>query len=1025
MKQIFRIFTLIAVAMLTAGQAWAGTTADLGFIKRGTVTGGDLMFYKEATCETKISPNSNLYSSDLTDGKVYIKATPDWNYTGIGVTITAQVSTSSSPAEARSITRGSTAPGIGQAITVSPVSDKPGIYSFTMPTDGSNANVSATFKEKPYLGDGTNAHISYYSYDAQGNRVTSNTGDDGHPRVYILDGTEEELGEGNENPTWYVCNTTDLSYTSTLILNGDVHLILADNAKMTMDVVNGPAIFGYSGDFYIYGQSDGENIGKLIATSDATGFDFTQGKLYVNGGQVEAIGSSNGILCNGATINGGQLKATGFTGICSRSVNSNSANITITGGQVTAIGNNNGIIANNNVTISGGQVTATGSGTNGYGILSLQGSVTISGGQVEASSTKGYGIISLQGGVTISGGQVTATGSDTNYGIYTQDIILGWTNANDYIKASKYYGNLKTADGKRFVAYTPGATESDPMIATAIVSGNVIDPTTLNGKTLKPIDGYTVTVGENISLMDGTTAKTPDFTIGTTPYYIYKASTEQNPVTVTLSYGGTDFVTVGGLPEGTTLNAVANQPMQRSFAMPAEDLALTATAVTDLTLSSTSAEYNGAAQTIGIKFGNDAFSSDNYSLGYEIATAFDGETSAPTTFEAATEAKNVGTYRLTLTGLGQYIGTATMAELFTITPATLTGVTASVASVLTYTGNALSPEVTVSYPNGDETKAIDAADYTVGYQKQTSTDPVVYEEVSEVKGIGTYVAVVTAVTGGNCTFDAVTSNSFEVKYTDGTITQDENGFSVDLTDGENTNPLPFNGKVKDLDYRRTLSGPGSGETGDTKINGNAVNLFTVCLPFAPKTGTGVKYYTLNSVNDKTLKFIEITGNPIAFTPYMVAVTSNVTDFKEQCNDVSFNTDDAITSKTVTSTNNKIFTFTGTLTGLTSTDAAAAAGTGMVTYILQHQAKWGKVVSGDAKVKIPPFRAFITGPDVTVSGARELDSSFEGEDDATGIQNILTVDRDGTERWYDLNGRRIDQPTKKGIYINNGKKVIKK
>ena len=56
-------------------------------------------------------------------------------------------------------------------------------------------------------------------------------------------------------------------------------------------------------------------------------------------------------------------------------------------------------------------------------------------------------------------------------------------------------------------------------------------------------------------------------------------------------------------------------------------------------------------------------------------------------------------------------------------------------------------------------------------------------------------------------------------------------------------------------------------------------------------------------------------------------------------------------------------------------------------------------------------------------ARELTSSFD--DDATGIQNILTVDRDGTERWYDLNGRRIDQPTKKGIYIRNGKKEIRK
>ena len=32
--------------------------------------------------------------------------------------------------------------------------------------------------------------------------------------------------------------------------------------------------------------------------------------------------------------------------------------------------------------------------------------------------------------------------------------------------------------------------------------------------------------------------------------------------------------------------------------------------------------------------------------------------------------------------------------------------------------------------------------------------------------------------------------------------------------------------------------------------------------------------------------------------------------------------------------------------------------------------------------------------------------------------------EGTDQWYDLNGRRISQPTRKGIYIRNGKKVVR-
>ena len=48
-----------------------------------------------------------------------------------------------------------------------------------------------------------------------------------------------------------------------------------------------------------------------------------------------------------------------------------------------------------------------------------------------------------------------------------------------------------------------------------------------------------------------------------------------------------------------------------------------------------------------------------------------------------------------------------------------------------------------------------------------------------------------------------------------------------------------------------------------------------------------------------------------------------------------------------------------------------------------------------------------------------------EDDATGINAIdngqLTIDND----WYDLDGRKIQTPKQKGIYINNGRKVVVK
>ena len=43
--------------------------------------------------------------------------------------------------------------------------------------------------------------------------------------------------------------------------------------------------------------------------------------------------------------------------------------------------------------------------------------------------------------------------------------------------------------------------------------------------------------------------------------------------------------------------------------------------------------------------------------------------------------------------------------------------------------------------------------------------------------------------------------------------------------------------------------------------------------------------------------------------------------------------------------------------------------------------------------------------------------------ATGIEMINSDAFDETERWYDLQGNRINRPTKKGIYIQRGQKVV--
>ena len=247
--------------------------------------------------------------------------------------------------------------------------------------------------------------------------------------------------------------------------------------------------------------------------------------------------------------------------------------------------------------------------TNGHAIYVSEASIAIYG-QSTATETmgsltakgSGSGIYSYSpnGGscITINGGQVTATCTGDGFGIEAYSNIgnaqinLGWTNADDFIKSSSYRvrtgGSVKTAAGKRFIAYDADTGtaanciigDASSTTATAIGTDISLDDATaaktIAGKTLRPLDGYTVsTTDGNISLKDGTTTKAPDFTIGTIPYYIYKASTTEAPVSVPLDVSVADYgqdgveLTGSNVPVDVTIDSNT-----ATFNMPAEDVTI-------------------------------------------------------------------------------------------------------------------------------------------------------------------------------------------------------------------------------------------------------------------------------------------------------------------------------------------------------------------------------------------------------------------------------------------------------------------
>jgi hypothetical protein len=335
-------------------------------------------------------------------------------------------------------------------------------------------------------------------------------------------------------------------------------------------------------------------------------------------------------------------------------------------------------------------------------------------------------------------------------------------------------------------------------------------------------------------------------------------------------------------------------------------------------------------------------------------------------------------------------------------------------ATLTVTANAN----TISYGDDADNNGVTYSGFVSGEDESVLDNAPVYEYNTKADGsgddymagspVGVYYISPSGLSSNNYAITyktgVLTVEAKNIDYAGGTVNEDENGYNVSLTEGTGSaNPLPLDedDELANLTYSRTLKAPGEGE-GDKTIDSKAAKLYTVCLPFEPLTGEAVRYYTLSSVKGTVLDFEEVV-KPVANTPYLVAVFGNA-NFTENCTDVD------VTSTAINSTTADGYTLKGTFTGLSNAKAAGK-------YILQDGSKWGQVPAENTAVYIPPFRAYIEGPS---NDAREMSSSF-GEN-ATSINALRLVGSDGTEHWYDLQGRRIEQPTKKGIYINNGKKI---
>ena len=188
--------------------------------------------------------------------------------------------------------------------------------------------------------------------------------------------------------------------------------------------------------------------------------------------------------------------------------------------------------------------------------------------------------------------------------------------------------------------------------------------------------------------------------------------------------------------------------------------------------------------------------------------------------------------------------------------------------------------------------------------------------------------------------------------------------------------------------------------------------YTVCLPYSIDIPEGAVIYRLKNLLSNELVFTETDKTIMeAGQPYLVRSTG----------DINLNAD----RQTELKADNKIGTDQQSVTGYTLRGTFKVIGNKeaneLGAYVLQSDGKWHAVLTDTDEYRsahVPAYRCYLLQN--REPGAKSINMILD--DSTTGIDRIRTIDSDGTERVYDLNGHLI-QSNAKGIVIKNGKKVL--
>ena len=670
--------------------------------------------------------------------------------------------------------------------------------------------------------------------------------------------TVVESGTTAWNGGWYVASGA-VTIGSRVTVSGEVHLILADGASLT---VNDGINVAEGNSFSVYAQSVGENTGRLTANS---------------GGWDAGIGGGNGKAAGTITIHGGEVTANGSKGGAGigggsgAGFDTSGGNITIHGGSVTATGG--GFAAGigggfegsgGTISIHGGNVTATGGGSGagiGGGYSGSGGNITIHGGSVTATcGSLAAGIGDGDGG----SGSSFATGADGHALIVANGGISDTSNQNSWSgiifdgNDGKVYGNPTIQEN---IEIPRSKTLTIPENTTLTVNSGVTltNSGTITGNGTLDGEGNLVGSGTVANIIRNNLQKDSNVTVSVNSSPAAYGSKVNLTATISKAATISRAATISKAANAIT-RAAENQVEffvgtdSNKKSLGTANVSGDTATLSDVEISqekgfavgenTITAEYGGSMglkpQTGSTRLTvqgdlKDAIVTVNGEYFYtnspiipEVSVTWNGTQLTKDTDYTVnyTDNINVGNATVTVTGTGNYISTKTGS--FTIAPAQLNDATVKVNGTYTYTGQAQTPaagDVVVTLGG----KTVPSDQYTIGASNNINA--------------GQATVTVTAKAGGNYTGSA--SGKFTIalaSLNDAKVEVSGGPFTYDGTSKDPTVTVTLDSKTlsASTDYTLSYSNSNGGD-------GNLTNAGTVTV-----TATGKGNYTATATGTFTI-----------------------------------------------------------------------------------------------------------------------------------------------------------------------------